>query len=174
MLTKKQLAGFIRDVQGYPTKDILFKDITPLLGNGEAYSSVIWHLVDRYRHYDIDCIISMEARGFFFGAPLAVQLKKSFIPARKKGKLPREVISQDYKLDCFNKCLEIHKTDLLKGSRVLIVDDILATGATAEALIKLVEKQGAEVVELAFLIDRPDFKGHEKLKHFPIYSILQY
>ncbi len=172
MQTLAQMSKFIRNVPGYPTKDITFKDITPLLGNGEAYAGAIAHLADRYRDYDIDYILGMEARGFCFAAPLAIQLRKGFIPARKPGKLPREVISQHYTLEYGTNCLEIHKEDLPTKSRVLIVDDVLATGGTAKAVTQLVKAQGADVIELAFLIELSDLKGKDLLEGFPIYSLL--
>ncbi|WP_330924525.1 adenine phosphoribosyltransferase [Candidatus Sororendozoicomonas aggregata] len=174
MQTHKQLTELIRDVPDYPTKGITFKDITPLLSDGEAYACVIARLADRYRDYDVDCILGMEARGFCFAAPLAVQLKTGFIPARKPGKLPREVISEHYTLEYDTSCLEIHKHDLPAGSRVLIVDDVLATGGTARAVTQLVKAQGADVVELAFLAELSYLKGKDLLDGFSIYSMLAF
>ena len=172
MLTR--LDALIRDVPDYPKKNILFKDITPLLANGAAYAEAIAHMRVRYSTYDFDCIVGVEARGFFFGAPLAVQLKKGFIPVRKAGKLPREVTTQRYDLEYGTSCLEMHKEDMPAGSRVLIVDDLLATGGTTRAVTQLVEHQQCEVVEVACLIELLALNGRDKLEGFPVYSMLQY
>ena len=166
--------SLIRDVPDFPKKGIIFKDITPLLKDPKAFMGVIQQLADRYRDRKIHSIVAMESRGFIFGAALAVQMGVSFIPVRKPGKLPWKTLQETYELEYGKDTLEIHQDSISKGDRVLVLDDVLATGGTAAATIRLVERAGGEVVEACFLIHLTFLNGQQKLKSTPLYSIIQY
>lgn len=152
----------------------MFKDITPLLKEGPLFREVIQHLAQRYRDAKPDVIVSVESRGFFLGAPLAFELGVGIVPVRKKGKLPRKTKSVSYELEYGLDHLEIHEGDLKKAHRVLIVDDVLATGGTISAVVKLVEDSGAQVMGIDFLIELLFLKGREKLKKYEVFSMVQY
>ena len=156
----------IRTIPNYPKKGIMFRDITTLIKDPVGFRLVIDTLTQRFMHgdFDFDTVVGIESRGFIIGAALAYTLGKGFIPIRKKGKLPAEVVSQEYELEYGTDRIEIHKDALRKGERVLLVDDLLATGGTALAAAALVEKLGAVVVEMAFIVDLPDVGGKKKLK----------
>ncbi len=166
------LSTFVRDIPDFPKKGIIFKDITPLLNNPEALSTCLSRLVSNTPS-QVDKVIGIEARGFFFGTALAEKLQAGFIPVRKKGKLPYDTISEQYSLEYGEDALEIHKDAIRKGDKVLIHDDVLATGGTAKAVINLVEKLGGEVVQCNFLIELDFLKGRNKL-NTPIFSLLNY
>ncbi len=166
--------SLIRDVPDFPKKGIVFKDITPLLKDPKGFQMVISTLADRYKTKNINSIVAMESRGFIFGGALATQLGASFVPVRKPGKLPWKTLRETYDLEYGKDTLEIHEDSVGKGDRVLILDDVLATGGTAAATIKLVERAGGEVVEAAFVIHLSFLKGQEKLKSTPFFSIIQY
>ncbi len=155
----------IRTIPDYPKKGIMFRDITTLIKDPVGFRLVIDSLTQRYIHgdFDFDSIVGIESRGFIIGAALAYTLGKGFIPIRKKGKLPADVESQEYALEYGTDKIEIHKDALKKGERVILVDDLLATGGTALAAAALVEKLGAKVVEIAFIVDLPDVGGKKKL-----------
>lgn len=158
----------LRDVPDYPKPGIVFKDITPLLAHPEGIQASVHLLGDRYntetaQNYKVDKVVGMESRGFIFGAPLAMEIRAGFVPARKPGKLPCAVDSVSYDLEYGSATLEIHKGSIAPGERVLIVDDVLATGGTAEAAGKLVELQGGIVVGFAFLIQIYALRGLERL-----------
>jgi adenine phosphoribosyltransferase len=161
----ENLKNAIRDVPDYPKKGIIFKDITTLLKDGQLLHESVDLLAEKIREIPVDAIAAIESRGFIFGAALAYKLKKNFIPIRKPGKLPASVISEEYTLEYGKDCLEIHSDALEKGMNVLIVDDLLATGGTADAACRLVERCGATVsgilflVELAFLNSRKLLSG---------------
>jgi adenine phosphoribosyltransferase len=156
----------IRTIPNYPKKGIMFRDITTLLKDPVGFRLVVDNLTQRYIHADFnfDTIVGIESRGFIIGSALAYTLGRGFIPIRKKGKLPAEVVSQEYELEYGTDKIEIHKDALKKGERVILVDDLLATGGTALAAAALVEKLGGAVVELAFVVDLPDLGGKKKLK----------
>src|SRR5258708_968677 len=166
--------SLIRDVPDFPKKGIIFKDITPLLKDSKAFQEVIEHLANRYKDRKINSIVAMESRGFIFGGALATRMGVSFIPVRKPGKLPWKTIQETYELEYGKDTLEIHQDSISKGDRVLVLDDVLATGGTAAATIRLVERAGGEVVEAAFVIHLSFLKGQEKLKSTPFFSIIQY
>jgi adenine phosphoribosyltransferase len=168
------LSSTIRGVPNFPIEGILFYDITTLLKNPAALRESIDRLAHRYQQLDIDLIVGMESRGFIFGMPLAYQLGKGFVPIRKPGKLPAEKVSESYDLEYGHNTLEIHLDAIEKGQKVLIVDDLLATGGTAKASCNLIEKLGGEVVSLAFVIELSFLKGREKLRGYDIFSLLQY
>ncbi|MFH0799431.1 MAG: adenine phosphoribosyltransferase [Pseudomonadota bacterium] len=168
------LRKHIRDVPDFPKPGIMFKDITPLLQNHEAFARVIKNLVERYKPQGVDVIVGIESRGFLFGAPLAHQLGASFIPVRKKGKLPYKTVDVSYDLEYGSATIEMHIDAIKKGQKVVVVDDLLATGGTAGAACKLVERQGGKVVECAFVVELAFLGGREKIKGRPVYSLVSY
>jgi adenine phosphoribosyltransferase len=168
------LRDYIRDVPDFPKPGILFKDITPLLNSPEAFQTAIDLLANQFRDMKIDAIASAEARGFIFAAPLALELKTSFIPIRKPGKLPFDTHSYHYELEYGTDSLEMHTDALKPGDRVLLLDDLLATGGTLGACIEMAEKSGATVVGCAFLIELCDLNGRDNLRSKDVFSLLQY
>jgi adenine phosphoribosyltransferase len=168
------LKALIRDVPDFPKKGIIFKDISPLLKNPKAFKEVIRLMADRYRTKSINAVVAIESRGFIFGGALAAELGVSFIPVRKPGKLPWKTFRETYELEYGSDSLEMHEDSISKGDRILILDDVLATGGTAAAVQRLVARAGGEVVEACFLIQLTFLKGDEKLKSTPLYSIIQY
>ena len=168
------LKDSIRVVEGFPKEGISFKDITTLIGDGEALKCSIDKIVEHLKDKNVDLIVGPEARGFIFGVPVAYALGVGFVPVRKPGKLPCETVSVDYGLEYGNDTLEIHKYAIKKGQRVAIVDDLLATGGTIEAVAKLVETVGAEVVALDFAIELTGLNGREKLQGYDVMSLVDY
>ena len=168
------LASTIRSVPDFPIEGILFYDITTLLKNPVALRETIDRLVAEYQDKQIDIVVGMESRGFIFGMPLAYQLGVGFVPIRKPGKLPAEKISESYTLEYGLNTLEIHRDAVQPGQRVLIVDDLLATGGTAKASCNLVEKLGGTIVGLAFVIELNFLNGRSKLANHEVFSLLQY
>jgi adenine phosphoribosyltransferase len=168
----------IRTIPNYPKKGIMFRDITTLIKDPVGFRLVIDTLTQRYTHGDFkfDTIVGIESRGFIIGSALAYTLGKGFIPIRKKGKLPAEVISQEYDLEYGTDKIEIHRDALKKGERVLLVDDLLATGGTALAAAALVEKLGAKVVEISFVVDLPDVGGKKRLleKGYNVFALTEF
>lgn len=173
--TVETVKSLIRDIQDFPKKGILFKDITTALRDKDGYKAIIDFMKDKFADKKIDYIAGMESRGFIFGATLAYELGCGFVPLRKPGKLPAEVISESYDLEYGKNTLEIHKDAIETGKRVLIVDDLLATGGTALAACNLVKKIGAEVVGMSFVIELAALNGREKLpKDVEVVSMLVY
>ena len=168
------LKDSIRVVEGFQKEGISFKDITTLIGDGEALKCSIDKIVEHLKDKNVDLIVGPEARGFIFGVPVAYALGVGFVPVRKPGKLPCETVSVDYGLEYGNDTLEIHKDAIKKGQRVAIVDDLLATGGTIEAVAKLVETVGAEVVALDFAIELTGLNGREKLQGYDVMSLVDY
>ncbi|MGL5021421.1 MAG: adenine phosphoribosyltransferase [Mycoplasmatales bacterium] len=169
------LKYFIKEIPDYPKPGISFKDITPLMADGKAYKYVTEEIKKIALERGVDVIVGPEARGFIAGCPVATALEIGFVPVRKPGKLPREVISVEYDLEYGTDILTIHKGDILKGQRVLIVDDLLATGGTMAATIELVEKAGGIVVGLAFIIELEDLKGRDKIgSGYEIDTLIKY
>ncbi len=164
----------IRDIPDFPKPGIIFKDITPLLQNHAAFSATIKSLVDRYKDKKIDVVVGIEARGFLFGAPLAHQLGAAFVPLRKKGKLPYKTMDASYELEYGSATVEMHVDAISRGQRVLVVDDLLATGGTAGAACELVRRMGGEIVECAFVVELAFLNGRDKIKGAPIYSMVTY
>ncbi len=169
-----KLDNYVINVPDFPKKGIQFKDITPLIGHGEAFSHAVDKMCAIAQKVRADIIVGPDARGFIFGAPVATQLKLGFVPVRKPGKLPRETVCESYELEYGENTLCIHKDDIKPGQRVLIVDDLLATGGTIAATIKLVEKSGAMVAGLAFLIELSFLKGRDNVEGYPIHSLITY
>jgi adenine phosphoribosyltransferase len=168
----------IRTIPNYPKKGIMFRDITTLIKDPVGFRLVIDTMTQRYVHadFDFDTIVGIESRGFIIGAALAYTLGKGFIPIRKKGKLPAEVVSQEYALEYGTDQIEIHKDALKKGERVLLVDDLLATGGTALAAAALIEKLGGIVAEMAFVVDLPDVGGKKKLmdRKYKVFALTEF
>ena len=178
-MTETNKTGFdlkkkIRNVPDFPKKGIVFRDITTLIGDKDAFRHVIDELVTRYSDQKIDYIVSVESRGFIFGAALAYLLNAGFVPVRKKGKLPCETYEATYDLEYGTDTLQIHKDAMTKGSRVLILDDLLATGGTTGATANLIRKLGGEIAEAAFIIELEFLNGRGKLKGMPVFSLVKY
>ena len=169
-----QIQDFVRDILDFPKKGVVFKDITPLLADAKATEAVLQQLLAPLKNEKIDKVAAIESRGFFFGMLLAHALNVGFIPIRKPGKLPGEVIGEHYDLEYGNSSLEIHTDAIAKGERVLLHDDVLATGGTAQAATKLIEHLGGEIVQCTFLMELDFLHGREKLKKYSINSILNY
>lgn len=165
---------YIADIQDFPIEGILFRDITPLMGDGEAFHQATHEIVQFAREVDAEIVVGPESRGFIFGCPVAFELNIGFVPVRKPGKLPRETVSFSYALEYGKNELHVHKDSIKKGQRVLIVDDLLATGGTVEATIRLVEQLGGEVVGCAFLIELNALKGRDVLKNYPVFTLVNY
>ena len=168
------LKKYIRDIPDFPKKGILFRDITTLIGDKERFKEVIDTLAKRYADKKIDAVLAVESRGFIFGGALAYKLNAGFVPFRKKGKLPHKTYKATYSLEYGEDTLEIHQDAIKPGDRVLLIDDLLATGGTLGAVIGLVKKLKGEIAEIAFIIELEDLKGRFKLSDFPVYSMIQY
>ncbi|NTV52666.1 MAG: adenine phosphoribosyltransferase [Candidatus Firestonebacteria bacterium] len=170
----QDIQQFIRDIPDFPKPGIVFKDITPLLINGKAFHRAIDLMAEHYQGKKIDQVVCVEARGFILGAPLAYKLGAGIVPVRKPGKLPHETIQTTYELEYGTDTLEIHKDSIPAGGRVLVADDVLATGGTAEGVLKLVEQLRGEIVGVAFLIELGFLKGRDKLKGQDVFSLIKY
>lgn len=168
------LKEYIACVPDFPKEGILFRDITPLMQNGEAFAYACDELTAFAKSVGADVIVGPESRGFIFGCPVAANLQIGFIPVRKPGKLPRETISYSYDLEYGSNELHMHKDSIEKGQKILIIDDLLATGGTVEATIKMIEELGGEVVGCAFLIELSDLNGRETLKGYNVKSLMSY
>jgi adenine phosphoribosyltransferase len=168
------LARFIRDVPDFPKKGILFKDITPLLKNPAAFEESISRMAEPYYESGVTDVVGIESRGFIFGAALAIELGVGFIPIRKPGKLPHITTRAEYKLEYGSDAIELHSDSINTHSNIVICDDLLATGGTAEAAIKLVTSLGAHIVGMSFLIELEFLNGRERMGDVPIYSVLRF
>ncbi|WP_264551045.1 adenine phosphoribosyltransferase [Flavobacterium sp. N2038] len=169
-----QIENYIRDIQDFPKEGILFKDITPLLNDPIARKECLKILAESLKDQKIDKVVGAESRGFFFGVLLAQELNAGFVPVRKPKKLPFKTISASYELEYGTDSLEMHTDAIKKGDRVLIHDDVLATGGTAKAVCELVEKLGGEIVQCNFLMELSFLNGKEKIKEYPVFSALVY
>lgn len=168
------LKDYIKDIPDFPEKGILFRDITPLLQNGTALNYACDLIADYAIAKNVDVIVGPESRGFIFGTPVACKTGKGFIPIRKPGKLPRESIHVEYELEYGTNALFMHKDAIVKGQRVVIVDDLLATGGTISAVVELVERLGGIIVGIAFVIELAGLNGASKLKKYDVYSLITY
>jgi adenine phosphoribosyltransferase len=168
------LAAHIRDIPDFPKPGILFKDITPLLLDGDALRTAVRELADWVRPREVDFVVAAEARGFILGAALAIELGAGFVPARKPGKLPSDTIAAEYILEYGVDALEMHADALAHGARVLLHDDLLATGGTARALAELVEGTGAEIVGCGFLVELAFLGGRERMQGFDVHALVTY
>lgn len=170
----KDLRTYIREIPDFPKPGIKFKDITPLLQDKEAFKFAIDILAQELSSYKFDKIVAVESRGFIFGGALAYRLGVGFIPVRKKGKLPYKTVSYTYQLEYGEDTLEMHEDALKEGEAVVVLDDLLATGGTAKAVINLVKGLKAEVAVIAFLIELTFLNGREKLRGYPVISLIQF
>src|SRR3989338_2026777 len=164
----------IRTIPNWPVEGVMFRDITTLLQDGEAFKQSIDELYKRYKDMKIDVVVVIESRGFIIGAVLAYKLGVGFVPIRKPGKLPYKTVHEEYEKEYGKDKIAIHADAIKKGDRVLIADDLIATGGTISAAVRLVEKLGGKVVECAFLIDLPDLKGKDKLKGYKVFSLMEF
>ncbi len=169
-----QMRESIRNIPDFPKKGIMFRDITTLLKNNRAFTLAIDTMYERYKSERIEKVASVESRGFIFGSVLAYRLGAGFVPVRKPKKLPSTTIKEEYQLEYGTDALEIHTDAIRQDERVLIVDDLLATGGTAGATCKLIKRLGGEIVSLAFLIELTFLKGRERLREYDVYSIIKY
>jgi adenine phosphoribosyltransferase len=169
-----QLETLIRDIQDFPEEGVVFKDITPVLGNPEAFSALVGALADPYRDLGITKVAGIEARGFTLATPVADRIGAGFIPLRKPGKLPFETVREEYELEYGIDALEMHTDALFDGEKVLLIDDVIATGGTAAAAIRLLRHLGAEVVAFAVFIELAFLGGAHKLDGVPIHALLKY
>ncbi|OPX32773.1 adenine phosphoribosyltransferase [candidate division KSB1 bacterium 4484_188] len=170
----QNFAAYIRNVPDFPVKGIQFKDITTLLKDGELFAQVIDQMYDPFRHEDFDKISAVEARGFILGGALSYKLNLGFVPIRKPGKLPAEILAEEYDLEYGKDSIEVHQDGIRKGDRVLLVDDLLATGGTAVAACKLIERLGGKIIGISFLIELTELKGREKLDNYKVNSLITY
>jgi adenine phosphoribosyltransferase len=168
------LKDYIANVPDFPIPGIQFKDITPLIGDGKAFKHATNLFIEFTKKVEADIIVGPDARGFIFGCPVATTLEMGFVPVRKPKKLPREVIEYSYDLEYGSNTLCLHKGDIKPGQKVLIIDDLLATGGTIEATISLVEQSGGIVAGIAFLIELEELNGREKLKDYDVLSLMTY
>jgi adenine phosphoribosyltransferase len=169
-----ELRAKIRDIKDFPTEGILFKDITTLLKDGPAWASVIDHLTAKYQSGLIEIVVGVESRGFIFGGAVAHQLKAGFVPVRKRGKLPGPTIEEEYELEYGKDVLAIHEDAIRSGQKVLVVDDLLATGGTMAATLRLIERLGGKVVGTVFLIELAFLKGRERLRGYDVDALITY
>ena len=170
----KNIEEYIRSIPDFPEEGIIFRDITSVLEDSESLKLSVDLMQDKIKDIDFDVVVGPESRGFIFGMPIAYNLNKSFAPVRKKGKLPCETVSVSYDLEYGSATIEMHKTSIKPGQKVVIVDDLMATGGTIEAIIKLVNELGGEVVGAVFLIELAGLKGREKLKEINITPFQRY
>ena len=170
----KKIEEYVRSIPDFPEPGIIFRDITSILQDADGLHLAIDSLQDLIKDVDVDVIVGAESRGFIFGMPMAYNLHKPGVPVRKKGKLPCETISQSYDLEYGQAEIEIHKDAIKPGQKVVIVDDLIATGGTMEAAVKLIEELGGEVVKILFLMELAGLKGREKLKGYDVASVIRY
>lgn len=168
------LKSYIRDIPNFPIPGIMFRDITTLLANPEAFKLSIDGLLEPYRDERIDKVVVIESRGFIFGAPMAYELRAGVVPVRKPGKLPAETITEEYSLEYGTNTLQLHTDAVEAGERVIIVDDLLATGGTVDASIKLVQSLGGEIVGVSFLAELLELNGRDRIVGVPMHSLVQY
>jgi adenine phosphoribosyltransferase len=173
-MTTLDLRKYIREIPDFPKPGILFRDITPLLASPAAFRTAVVELANPFRQSKIDVVVAAEARGFIFAAPIALELNAALVPIRKPGKLPFEIITHCYDLEYGSDSLQIHTDAIPAGAKVLVVDDLLATGGTVDACAKLAEKAGGKVVACAFLIELSDLGGRRKISQYEIASLVRY
>ncbi len=164
----------IRDIQDFPIEGILFRDITTVLKDADVMVAAIDEICAKLEGVDFDLVLGPESRGFIFGMPVAYKMRKGFIPVRKAGKLPAEVVAKEYDLEYGTATIEIHKDAIQKGTKVVVIDDLLATGGTSKAVKELVEEMGGEVVKMVFFIDLPELNGREQLEGCKVDAIVSY
>ena len=171
---KKRLEDFVVTIPDFPQPGIMFRDVTGILQDAKGFKMAVDQLIDLVKDLDFDVIVGAEARGFIFGAAMAYKLKKAFVPARKKGKLPRETVSQEYDLEYGKATIELHKDAIRPGQKVVVVDDLIATGGTVAAICKLVERLGGEVARVCFVMELAGLNGREALKGYDVRNLIVY
>ena len=170
----KKLEEYVRSIPDFPEPGIIFRDITTILQDPDGLHLAIQSMQDKLKDTEFDVVVGTESRGFIFGVPIAYNLHKAFVPVRKKGKLPCETVSMEYDLEYGSAVIEMHKDSIKPGQKVVLVDDLVATGGTIEAAINLVEELGGEVVKVVFLMELAGLKGRERLKGYEVESVLCY
>ena len=170
----KKLEEYVRSIPDFPEPGIIFRDVTSILQDADGLQLAIYALQDLLKDVDVDVIAGTESRGFIFGVPVAYNLHKPFVPIRKKGKLPCETVSQTYDLEYGSAEIEMHKDAILPGQKVVLIDDLIATGGTIEAAAKLVESLGGQVVKIIFLMELAGLKGRERLENYDVASVICY
>lgn len=170
----KRLEEYVRSVPDFPEKGIIFRDVTSILQDKDSLKMAIDQMQEHVKDLDFDIVLGPESRGFIFGVPIAYNLNKAFVPVRKKGKLPCETIEMEYDLEYGSAIIEMHKDAIKPGQKVVIIDDLIATGGTIEAIIKIVESLGGEVIKIVFLMELEGLKGRDKLKGYDIEAIIKY
>ena len=170
----KKLEEYVKSIPDFPEKGIIFRDVTSVLQDAEGLHLASDQMQEKLEGVDFDVVLGPESRGFIFGVPIAYNMHKAFVPVRKKGKLPRATISQTYDLEYGTATIEIHKDAIQPGQKVVIIDDLIATGGTTEAIIKMVEELGGEVVKIVFLMELAGLKGRERLSGYDIDSAIIY
>ena len=170
----KKLEEYVRSIPDFPEPGIIFRDVTSILQDADGLQLAIDSIQEKLKDVDVDVIAGTESRGFIFGVPVAYNLHKPFVPIRKKGKLPCETISQDYDLEYGSATIEMHKDSIKPGQKVVLIDDLVATGGTIEAAAKMVERLGGEVVKIVFLMELAGLKGRERLKGYDVESVICY
>ena len=165
---------YIADIPDFPQEGILFRDVTPLMADGEVFKKACDEIIAFAKEVNAEVVVGPESRGFIFGCPVAYELGIGFVPVRKPGKLPRETVSVSYDLEYGSNELQVHKDSIKEGQRVLIVDDLLATGGTVDATIQMVEELGGIVAGCAFLIELAGLNGREHLKEYPVFALMSY
>ena len=170
----KKLEEYVRSIPDFPEPGIIFRNITTILQDPDGLHLAIQSMQDKLKDTEFDVVVGTESRGFIFGVPIAYNLHKAFVPVRKKGKLPCETVSMEYDLEYGSAVIEMHKDSIKPGQKVVLVDDLVATGGTIEAAIKLVEELGGEVVKVVFLMELAGLKGRERLKGYDVESVLCY
>lgn len=170
----KQLESYVRSIPDFPEPGIVFRDVTSVLQDKDGLKMAIDQMQELLNGLDFDVVVGPESRGFIFGVPIAYNLNKAFVPIRKKGKLPCETISMDYDLEYGKATIEIHKDAIKPGQKVVIIDDLIATGGTIEAITKLIEMLGGEVVKIIFLMELKGLEGRKKLGNYDIDAVIQY
>ena len=170
----KKLEEYVISIPDFPEPGIIFRDITSILQDPDGLKLAIDSLLEMVKDVDFDVVVGAESRGFIFGVPIAYNLHKAFVPVRKKGKLPRETVSAEYELEYGKAEIEMHKDAIQPGQKIVLVDDLIATGGTIEAAARLVEELGGEVVKIIFLMELEGLKGREKLKGYDVESVIHY
>ncbi|MGN0507084.1 MAG: adenine phosphoribosyltransferase [Lachnospiraceae bacterium] len=170
----KKVEDYVRTIPDFPEPGIMFRDVTSVLQDADGLQLAIQGIEELLKDVEFDAVVGPESRGFIFGVPVAYNMKKAFIPVRKKGKLPCETVAMTYDLEYGTATIEMHKDSIKPGQKVVIIDDLIATGGTIEAIIKLVEQLGGEVVKIAFLMELEGLKGRDKLKGYDVDAVIKY
>jgi adenine phosphoribosyltransferase len=173
-IVMKKLEEYVRSIPDFPEKGIIFRDVTSVIQDADGLHLAIDGIQNILDGVDFDVVVGPESRGFIFGVPVAYNMHKAFVPVRKKGKLPCETVSQEYALEYGTATIEMHKDSIRPGQKVVIVDDLIATGGTTEAIIKLVEQLGGKIVKIAFLMELEGLKGRDKLAGYSMDSVIKY